>query len=54
MQAARGGGRRRELQRRVDGFMLRRTADLNAKYLPRKTTWTVFCRPTQLQARRGG
>ena len=39
----------RELQRRIDGFLLRRTSNLNAQYLPAKTTFTVFCRPSSLQ-----
>lgn len=39
----------RELQQRIDRFMLRRTAELNERYLPNKTTFTIFCRPSPLQ-----
>jgi hypothetical protein len=39
----------RELQLRIADFMLRRTAELNEKYLPDKMTYTIFCRPSRLQ-----
>ena len=39
----------RELARRVDSFVLRRTNELNAKYLPPLTNYVAFCRPSQLQ-----
>lgn len=39
----------RELKRRVDGFVLRRTAEINQRFLPPLTTTVVWCRPTPLQ-----
>ena len=42
---------RRELNRRKESFILRRTAELNAKFLPPLHSYVVFCRPTPLQAR---
>jgi DNA repair and recombination protein RAD54B len=41
----------RELGRKVSCFVLRRTADIIAKYLPPLTTYIVFCSPTALQVR---
>lgn len=40
---------RRELKRRVDGFVLRRTAEVNQRFLPPLTTVVVWCRPTAIQ-----
>ena len=40
----------RELSRLKDAFVLRRTAELNAKFLPPASTYIVFCRPSPLQA----
>ena len=37
--------------RRVEAVVLRRTADILARYLPPLTTLVVFCRPSPLQAR---
>jgi len=37
------------MQRRIDGFLLRRTSEINQRFLPDKTTFTVFCRPSLLQ-----
>jgi SNF2 family DNA or RNA helicase len=39
----------RQLQSKVDGFVLRRTQHLLAKHLPPLAVHTVFCRPSQLQ-----
>lgn len=39
----------RELKRRVDGFVLRRTAEVNQRFLPPLTTTVVWCRPSALQ-----
>ena len=39
----------RELSRRVDSFVLRRTNEINARYLPPLTNYVVFCRPSDLQ-----
>jgi len=39
----------RELSRLKDAFVLRRTAELNAKFLPPASTYIVFCKPSQLQ-----
>ena len=41
----------RELARRVDSFVLRRTSEINARYLPPLTNYVVFCRPTDLQVK---
>ena len=38
-----------ELSRLKDAFVLRRTAELNAQFLPPASTYIVFCRPTPLQ-----
>ncbi|KAL8930110.1 MAG: hypothetical protein Q9172_000195 [Xanthocarpia lactea] len=40
----------KELVRLTSPFILRRTADVLAKYLPTKTEHVLFCRPTQSQA----
>lgn len=39
-----------ELAKLTSPFILRRTADVLAKYLPAKTEHVLFCRPTQAQA----
>ena len=39
----------RELASRVDSFVLRRTNEINARYLPSLTNYVVFCRPSDLQ-----
>ena len=41
----------RELARRVDSFVLRRTSEINARYLQSLTNYVVFCRPTDLQVK---
>lgn len=41
----------RELSRRLAAMVLRRTAEVNAKYLPPCDLYVVFCRPTPLQLR---
>lgn len=33
----------------VSAFVLRRTAEVNSRYLPPLTTYVVFCRPSPLQ-----
>lgn len=40
---------RRHLDSMTSEYMLRRTADIIAKYLPPKTEYVVFCRPTDAQ-----
>jgi DNA repair and recombination protein RAD54B len=45
-----GEGRSEELARLTGQFILRRTADVIAKYLPPKTETILFCRPTTAQA----
>ncbi|KAL8662227.1 MAG: hypothetical protein Q9202_004909 [Teloschistes flavicans] len=40
----------KELVRLTSPFLLRRTADVLANYLPSKTEHVLFCRPTQAQA----
>lgn len=44
----------RDLSRRVDSFVLRRTAEVNAKHLPPLSKYTIFCRPAPLQVRLPG
>ena len=36
--------------RRVEAVVLRRTADVNKRFLPPLMTFIVFCRPSPLQA----
>jgi DNA repair and recombination protein RAD54B len=43
--------RSEELLRITRGFLLRRTADIMAMYLPPKTEAVVFCRPTEQEKR---
>ncbi|KAL2074592.1 hypothetical protein VTL71DRAFT_8370 [Oculimacula yallundae] len=45
-----GAARGEELSELTKEFILRRTADLLAKYLKPKTEYIVFCKPTQAQA----
>ena len=45
-----GAERAVQLSRLAAPFMLRRTADVNSKYLPPKQDYVVFCRPSQQQA----
>lgn len=35
----------------MEAVVLRRTADVNARYLPPLTSFVVFCRPSPIQAR---
>lgn len=44
-----GEARLKELMERTGMFILRRTSEILAKYLPPKTEYVVFCRPTQTQ-----
>eukprot|EP00158_Paraphelidium_tribonemae_P006622 Partr_v1_DN27906_c0_g1_i5_m11804 putative dna repair and recombination protein len=46
-----GEARQAELSRLTASFMLRRTAEVNRKYLPVKHEVVLFCRMTDLQAR---
>ncbi|KAF2219023.1 P-loop containing nucleoside triphosphate hydrolase protein, partial [Elsinoe ampelina] len=39
-----------DLKQQTGSFILRRTVDILAKYLPAKTEYVVMCRPTGLQA----
>ncbi|KAI9932138.1 hypothetical protein ASPWEDRAFT_132651 [Aspergillus wentii DTO 134E9] len=45
-----GEARNEELRELTSKFMLRRTADILAKYLPPKTEYVLFCNPTPTQA----
>lgn len=45
-----GEARGEELRELTSKFMLRRTADILAKYLPPKTEYVLFCNPTHAQA----
>jgi DNA repair and recombination protein RAD54B len=45
-----GEARREELVKLTGQFMLRRTVDVIAKFLPPKTETVLFCRPTATQA----
>lgn len=45
-----GTARYKELADLTGQFLLRRTADILAQYLPPKTEYIVFCRPTRIQA----
>ncbi|KAJ9664085.1 helicase [Coniosporium apollinis] len=45
-----GEARAQELADRTGQFILRRTAEILAKYLPPKTEYVLFCRPTTAQA----
>lgn len=40
-----------ELNRSTSSFILRRTADIIADFLPPKTEYVLFCKPTQAQAK---
>jgi DNA repair and recombination protein RAD54B len=44
---------RRELQAKVDAFVLRRTQQVLAKHLPPLQTFTLFVPPTEMQVGRG-
>ncbi|KKK14856.1 hypothetical protein P175DRAFT_0555611 [Aspergillus ochraceoroseus IBT 24754] len=46
-----GEARNEELRELTSKFMLRRTADILAKYLPPKTEYVLFCNPTTTQAK---
>ncbi|KAJ5259301.1 DNA repair and recombination protein [Penicillium angulare] len=45
-----GESRNEELRELTSKFILRRTADILAKYLPPKTEYVLFCNPTRPQA----
>ncbi|KAJ6160419.1 hypothetical protein N7470_003815 [Penicillium chermesinum] len=45
-----GESRNEELRELTSKFILRRTADILAKYLPPKTEYVLFCNPTRAQA----
>ncbi|KAF2843653.1 hypothetical protein M501DRAFT_1028431 [Patellaria atrata CBS 101060] len=45
-----GKGREEELQEISKRFMLRRGQEIMSKYLPPKTEYVLFCRPTNVQA----
>ncbi|GAB6025420.1 DNA repair and recombination protein rad54b, variant 2 [Chamberlinius hualienensis] len=45
-----GQARSQELGRLTGQFILRRTQDVIDKYLPSKTEYVVFCRPSELQS----
>ncbi|KAL4956810.1 SNF2 family N-terminal domain-containing protein [Aspergillus filifer] len=46
-----GEARNEELRELTSKFMLRRTADILSKYLPPKTEYVLFCKPTSTQAK---
>ncbi|ORY25993.1 hypothetical protein LY90DRAFT_427337, partial [Neocallimastix californiae] len=46
-----GEERSNELTRITGMFILRRTADINSKYLPPKEETIIFCRPTNIQVK---
>ncbi|KAL2871932.1 DEAD/DEAH box helicase [Aspergillus lucknowensis] len=46
-----GEARNEELRELTSKFILRRTADILAKYLPPKTEYVLFCKPTTTQAK---
>jgi DNA repair and recombination protein RAD54B len=46
-----GEARNEELRELTSKFMLRRTAEILAKYLPPKTEYVLFCKPTNTQAK---
>ncbi|KAL4970409.1 DEAD/DEAH box helicase [Aspergillus stella-maris] len=46
-----GEARNEELRELTSKFMLRRTADILSKYLPPKTEYVLFCKPTITQAK---
>jgi DNA repair and recombination protein RAD54B len=45
-----GEARQEELASLIKPFILRRSADVQAKYLPPKTEFVLFCKPTSAQA----
>lgn len=45
-----GESRNEELRELTSKFILRRTADILAKYLPPKSEYVLFCKPTRAQA----
>lgn len=45
-----GEARNEELRELTSKFILRRTADVLAKYLPPKSEYVLFCKPTRTQA----
>jgi DNA repair and recombination protein RAD54B len=45
-----GESRNQELAELTSSFILRRTAEILSKYLPTKTEYVLFCRPTKSQA----
>ncbi|KAK4944917.1 helicase [Elasticomyces elasticus] len=47
----RGQDASEELARTTSPFILRRTADILANFLPPKTEYVLFCKPTQAQAK---
>ncbi|KAI1609394.1 DNA repair and recombination protein RAD54B [Exophiala viscosa] len=47
----RGQNASEELARTTSPFILRRTADILANFLPPKTEYVLFCKPTQAQAK---
>ncbi|KAJ5578680.1 DNA repair and recombination protein [Penicillium hispanicum] len=46
-----GESRNEELRELTSKFILRRTADVLAKYLPPKSEYVLFCKPTRTQAK---
>lgn len=46
-----GEARSEELNKTIHLFVLRRTKDINERYLPLKTEMVLFCKPSELQLR---
>eukprot|EP00045_Choanoeca_perplexa_P001869 m.22119 g.22119 ORF g.22119 m.22119 type:complete len:872 (+) comp11205_c0_seq1:96-2711(+) len=51
VEQALGEARSEELNKTIHLFVLRRTKDINERYLPPKTEMVLFCKPSDLQVR---
>lgn len=50
MDIEKGSARSEELSKLTAHFIIRRTAEILSKYLPPKTEYVLFCKPTAIQA----